>query len=245
MPSNETNAIELLKHDHREVEGLFSQFEGEDAAEKKVELARKICTELAIHARIEEELFYPAAREELSADEQPMVAEAAVEHASLKRLIEDIDGTGPDDPLFDARMTVLQEYVKHHVKEEEQELMPAVEKAGEVDLDELGRQLAERKQQLKDKLREPASDATMRKVKLAKLPAAAARSRTSPDGTARRASAQEGKRASSSAAARARKSAGTKTTKATKSASGAGKSTATSKHSSTTGRSTAGHPAHR
>ena len=118
---------------------VLANFEGEDAAEKQVELARKICMELAIHARIEEELFYPAAREELPEDEQTMVAEAAVEHASLKMLIGEIDGTGPDDPLFDARMTVLQEYVKHHVKEEEQELMPAVEKAGEVDLDQLGR----------------------------------------------------------------------------------------------------------
>lgn len=241
MPSNQTNAIELLKHDHREVEELFSQFEGENAAEMKVELARKICTELEIHARIEEELFYPAAREELPEDEQTMVAEAAVEHASLKMLIGEIDGTGPDDPLFDARMTVLQEYVKHHVREEEQELMPAIERAGEVDLDQLGQQLAARKQQLKDKLREPASASENRKVKLAKLPAA--RSQSSRDGSGR-GSAQEGKRASSSTSARTRKSAGTKATKATKGASGSGKSAAPGKRSSTTRRTTTGHHAH-
>src|SRR5690242_204873 len=117
------DAIDLLKQDHREVETLFREFESTDDDARKVELAETICAELAVHAEIEEKIFYPAAREALPDDKQDLVAEATVEHASLKKLIADIDGSSPRDELFEANVKVLSEYVKHHVREEETELM--------------------------------------------------------------------------------------------------------------------------
>ncbi|MBO9662874.1 hemerythrin domain-containing protein [Dokdonella sp.] len=152
MPLNENrNAIELLKHDHRKVDALFAEMESESSDERKLELGRTICIELTVHTRIEEELFYPAAKEALPEKKADLIAEADVEHGSLKRLIADIDGSAIGDELFEARFTVLKEYVQHHVKEEENELMPAVERT-EIDLDALGEQLAERKQALEREL---------------------------------------------------------------------------------------------
>lgn len=175
MPLNKTrNAIELLKHDHREVESLFSEFEAEDSDERKLQLGRKICIELTIHAQIEEELFYPAAKQTLPDKKAKLVPESLVEHTSLKELISSINGTAVDDEFFEARFTVLKEYVQHHVKEEEGELMPAVKRT-DVDLDELGQALAERKDQLKEEMgaeREPSGRS--RKISLPK-PSSAAR----------------------------------------------------------------------
>jgi len=146
-----TDAVELLKQDHRAVESLFADFEATNKDERKVELAQKICMELTVHAQIEEELFYPEARRVLAEDQQDMISEATVEHGSLKRLIAAIDGSGPRDELFEANVKVLSEYVKHHVKEEENELMPAV-RSTNADLGELGERLMERKQALKSHL---------------------------------------------------------------------------------------------
>lgn len=190
MPLNESrNAIELLKHDHREVESLFAELKSETSDERKLELGRSICIELTVHAQIEEELFYPAAKEALPVQKsQDLVGEATVEHASLKQLIADIDGSAPGEELFDARFTVLEEYVKHHVKEEEEELMPAMERT-QVDLDALGEALAERKEALKAALQDSASGSRRaRRIALPKL-----RARRSGAGTKRR-SASAGKR---------------------------------------------------
>ena len=116
MPNQNRNAIELLKGDHREVESLFAQLKSESSGERQLELGRAICVGLMVHAQIEEELFYPAARKALPAQGKDLVAEATVEHASLKRLIADIDGSASGDELFDARFKVLEEYVWHHVE---------------------------------------------------------------------------------------------------------------------------------
>jgi hypothetical protein len=115
---------------------------GED---RKAELAQEICTELKVHAQIEEEIFYPAAREALK--EQDLIDEATVEHASAKDLIAQIEQAQAGDELFDAKVIVLGEYIKHHVKEEHNEIFPKLKKT-KLDLKGLGQQLAARKETL-------------------------------------------------------------------------------------------------
>lgn len=136
------DAVELLKQDHREVEALYQEFEQAEDSREKSQIAWKICTALTVHAEIEEQIFYPAARRAIS--DQDLLDEATVEHASAKQLIAEIESLTPRDKLFDAKVKVLVEYVKHHVKEEEEELFPKVREAG-VDLAALGRRLSQRK----------------------------------------------------------------------------------------------------
>ncbi len=139
------DAIQLLRADHRKVQGLFDQFEKARGEDRKAELAQEICAELKVHAQIEEEIFYPAAREAL--EQEDLIDEATVEHASAKDLIAQIEQSGPGDDLFDAKVTVLGEYIKHHVKEEQNEMFPKLKKT-KLDLKSLGQQLAERKEAL-------------------------------------------------------------------------------------------------
>ncbi len=146
--SGTRDAIAFLKNEHRMVESLFDEFEKADEDEYGP-LARKICALLTAHAQIEEEIFYPAAREALSDKEKgtELLAEAEVEHATAKDLIAKIEGMEPEAESFCATVKVLGEYVRHHVKEEEQELFPKMRKA-DVDLKELGNRLAERREAL-------------------------------------------------------------------------------------------------
>ena len=152
MTSSETtSAIELLKHDHDDVDKMFAQYEdikdGDGQSEKEM-LVSQICDALSVHAQIEEEIFYPAARRALNEEDgKDLLDEAAVEHQTLKDLIARLEAAPADDPLYDAGVKVLSEYVKHHVKEEETELFPKV-KLSEMDLEAVGRKLAERKDQL-------------------------------------------------------------------------------------------------
>jgi hemerythrin superfamily protein len=139
------DAIQLLRADHRKVQGLFDQFEKARGDNRKKALAEEICSELTVHTRIEEEIFYPAAREAMK--DQDLLDEAEVEHASAKELIAQIEGMRPGEDLFDAKVTVLGEYIRHHVKEEHNELFPKVKKT-KLDLKALGRELAERKEAL-------------------------------------------------------------------------------------------------
>lgn len=145
------NAIELLKKDHQKVAGLFKQYEnaGQEASAKKEELFARIKQELDVHARIEEEIFYPAARQVAVEEAKELVAEAAEEHKQIKTLLAELDGMDADDEQFDAKMKVLKEDVEHHVEEEENELFPKVKKAlGSDRLEDLGRQLEYRRQSL-------------------------------------------------------------------------------------------------
>jgi hemerythrin superfamily protein len=135
-----TQAVQMLKSDHRKVDELFERFESTHDSVKKAGIVTEVCRALIVHAEIEEKLFYPASRSVLGSDDQKMVDEAFVEHASLKGLILRLDGMRPHDVLFDAYVTVLKEYVQHHVKEEEQEYFPKVEKSS-LDLRELGRRM--------------------------------------------------------------------------------------------------------
>ena len=138
----EMSAIDLLEEDHRQVEEFFDEYEELEDASDKNQLAVKICTALQAHTQIEEEIFYPAAREAIENPE--LIDEAIVEHASAKQLIAEIENMKPGDKLYDAKLKVLQEQVLHHVEEEEGELFPQVE-ASELDLDALGKKMAERK----------------------------------------------------------------------------------------------------
>jgi hemerythrin-like domain-containing protein len=144
--------VALLKQDHRTVEALFDQFEDAEESEQS-QLAERICQLLTVHTQIEEEILYPAAKEAFSEDEEDedLVNEAQVEHNSAKELIARIEGMTPDDETFKATVTVLGEYVKHHVKEEENELFPELKKA-DLDLKEMGSQLQERKLALMEQL---------------------------------------------------------------------------------------------
>lgn len=143
------DAIRLLMADHKEVKQLFKEYvdlaKSEAADEDRQALAEQICTMLTAHARVEEEIFYPAAREAL--DEQDLLDEAEVEHASAKDLIAQIESMEPSEELYDAKVSVLGEYIDHHVREEEGELFPKL-KRSELDLQSLGQQMATRKQEL-------------------------------------------------------------------------------------------------
>lgn len=145
--SRTPNAINMLTEDHAKVRKMFKQFEKmKDADEsEKSELVREICMELSVHAQLEEEIFYPAAREAM--DEQDMLDEAEVEHASAKQLISELEGMQPGDELYDAKVTVLGEYVEHHVKEEEKQIFPKVKKA-KLDMEEMAEKMEARKSQL-------------------------------------------------------------------------------------------------
>ena len=141
------DAIALLKADHRQVEGWFSQFEKARSADRKLELARNICKALTVHATIEEEIFYPAFLE--ATEEEDIHHEAEVEHDGAKRLIAKIEASSAHDGYYDARVTVLSEMIKHHVKEEEQrEGMFAKARQSQMDLRELGTRLEARKAEL-------------------------------------------------------------------------------------------------
>jgi hemerythrin superfamily protein len=141
------DAIALLKADHRKVEDLFEAFEKATGDGRKQALAEQICMELKIHTMIEEEIFYPACK---GAVEQDLLDEAYVEHDGAKLLINEIEAGGPDDAFYDAKVKVLSEEIEHHVEEEEKRvegMFSQARKAG-LDMDELGRRLSARKEEL-------------------------------------------------------------------------------------------------
>ena len=139
------DAIAMLKADHVAVSKMFAEYEKSRAVAKKRDLVADICTTLSVHAQIEEEIFYPAVKAKLK--DKLLVPEATVEHASLKDLIAQIEGVEPDGEMFDAKVKVLSEYVKHHVKEEQNEMFPKA-KASTLDMVELGARMSERKADL-------------------------------------------------------------------------------------------------
>jgi hypothetical protein len=143
-----TDAIALLKADHREVEDLFAKFENASGDGRKQALAEQICTELKIHSMIEEEIFYPALEGKI---EEDTLKEAYVEHDGAKVLINDIMAGGPDDEYYDSKVKVLQEEIEHHVKEEEAPSEGMISQARDTDVDlvALRDQMMARKQELK------------------------------------------------------------------------------------------------
>lgn len=142
------DATALLIEDHDKVKQLFKQYEKlkeEGNSEEKAVLAAEICLELTVHAQVEEEIFYPAVRE--ATDDDDLMNEAEVEHASAKDLIAQIGEMDPKDEMLDARVKVLGEYVNHHVQEEEKEMFPKARNA-KVDLKTLGDEVQARKEEL-------------------------------------------------------------------------------------------------
>ena len=145
--NNPKDALQLLAADHREVEALFEKFEAASGTSNKEKIVRQICTELKVHAMIEEEIYYPAIRGKV---EEDALDEAYVEHDSAKTLINELEGADPDEEFYDAKVKVLQELIEHHVKEEEKERENLFQqtRAADVDLKAMGAQLAERKAEL-------------------------------------------------------------------------------------------------
>lgn len=156
------NAIELLKKDHRTVKSLFESFEKAketDEETSKAELFASIKEELDAHARVEEEIFYPAFdRTSEDADDKELVLEAGEEHKQVKTLLAELEGMDPDDQTFDAKMKVLKDNVEHHVKEEEGEMFPHAQKQlGNDELEALGQRIAARKEQIQQEAGRPAA----------------------------------------------------------------------------------------
>ena len=151
MPRSRTktsvDAIDLLKQDHDRVEKAFKDFEKMERqdAEACRRLINAVCEELTVHTTLEEEVFYPAVREAI--DDEDLMNEAAVEHETARMLIEQLQNMGPDDPNYFATFTVLGEYVRHHIKEEQGEMFPAARKAG-LDLAALGERMRGRRDEL-------------------------------------------------------------------------------------------------
>ena len=139
------DAIALLRADHKVVSELFDEYEKSRSTSKKQQLVAKICTELTVHAQVEEEIFYPAVKVALK--DKELIPEATVEHATVKDLIAQVEGVEPDGEMFDAKIKVLSEYIKHHVKEEQNEMFPKA-KGTSLDMAELGAQMAKRKAEL-------------------------------------------------------------------------------------------------
>src|SRR5690242_6710902 len=141
------NAFDVLEEDHREVEEWFDEYDElkHDDEDRKADLAEKICLALKVHAQIEEEIFYPQARQ--ASQDNDLIDEALVEHSTVKNLIGEIEAMGVCEELYDAKIRVLGEMVKQHIKEEEEELFPELQST-KMDLDAVGKELAERKQEL-------------------------------------------------------------------------------------------------
>ncbi|MGQ5523890.1 hemerythrin domain-containing protein [Chitinimonas sp. PSY-7] len=143
----EPDAVHMLLEDHKKVKKLFSDYKkliGKGKAKGKSELAQQICFELMVHTAAEEAVFYPAML--LDESTERLIDEATVEHASAKTLIAQISSMKPTDPLYDATVTVLGEYINHHVREEEEEIFPLAKKR--LDLAELGEEMSRKKEEL-------------------------------------------------------------------------------------------------
>jgi hemerythrin superfamily protein len=148
--SDAPSAISLLKSDHREVDMLFSQFEKAAGSARKQAIVQKICDALTVHATIEEDIFYPPAREALKRSGEDLLDEAEVEHEGIKWRIELLKKMTPNDDLYDAEVKVLAEYVRHHVKEEERSLFPRL-RLSNFDNTGVGEKLAAKKEQMTGK----------------------------------------------------------------------------------------------
>jgi hemerythrin-like domain-containing protein len=146
------NAIELLKSDHREVKQIFRRFEeaGERAHQTKKKLADQAIGELEVHTKIEEQIFYPAVQAKAKGELEDTVREGWEEHHVVDGIMAELKGLPPEDEQFEAKFKVLTENVEHHIEEEEKELLPKAKKLlGSEEIDRLGTQMEQLKQQLK------------------------------------------------------------------------------------------------
>jgi hemerythrin superfamily protein len=142
------NATQMIRQDHKKVEGLFKKFEQTKGSQAKRRLAENAMAELEVHAALEEEIFYPAVKNEVD-DGSSMVQEAIEEHQTVKQLIGELKRMEEADEEFESQFSQLMENVQHHVEEEESEMLPKVEES-ELDLNSLGQQMAQRKQEMQN-----------------------------------------------------------------------------------------------
>lgn len=153
---SDMNAIELLTADHKKVQKLFQEFEEirqeEDMDEEKADLVEMICMELTVHARLEEEIFYPAVREAI--DETELMDEAGVAHETANYLISQLEAMQPGDDRYDAKVCVLADIVNRHIKEEQEQIFPQAKKAG-LNLDALAATMLDRKDELLEDINSP------------------------------------------------------------------------------------------
>jgi len=156
-PANPSLAVELLMSDHRKVEGLFADFDETEAGDARRAIALQICKELTVHATVEEEIFYPFLRENM--EETDLLDEAEVEHATCKDLIAQIEAADEVDDMFDAKVTVLKEYIEHHVKEEEGEMFKKLAHIRD-ELEALGQEMYSRKAELSEEVGLPVEEAS-------------------------------------------------------------------------------------
>lgn len=147
-----SRAVELLKRDHKAVDDLFRRYEELDDGDEKADVLATICAALTAHAILEEEIFYPELRSAFAKEDAATLDEAVVEHASIRSLVEELEGAEPGEALVDAKVKVLAEYVRHHVKEEEGEMFPQAKRLKGLDLDALGERMATRLNELHDEL---------------------------------------------------------------------------------------------
>ena len=151
--SRQPEAIAMLIEDHQKVQKLFKTFGRTEDQQQQEQLATQICNELTVHSQLEEQVFYPAAREALEEDDAGLVEEATVEHQVAKELIEKIQQSRPHDEEYCALVTVLGEYVNHHIEEEQKELFPQLnKKKSAIDFDALGEEMMQKKQELMQEL---------------------------------------------------------------------------------------------
>jgi hemerythrin superfamily protein len=178
LTNEENDAIAMLKRDHDNVKALFDQFEKAERKGEKQKIVKQAIEELRIHSTLEEELFYPAVREQLK---NGVMNEADEEHHVAKVLIAELDAMSGDNDHFDAKFTVLAESVRHHIKEEENDMLPKARDL-KIDFQALGEKMERRKEELKAKGLPPtAEDAMIRKTRRrADSPARAAHRKKSP-----------------------------------------------------------------
>lgn len=151
------DAISLLKNDHRKVESLFKQYESSDDKREKVKIAREICMELSVHDKLESKIFYPATKTTAKLAKEE-INEGVVEHEAIRRLIREIPLMNGSDEFFESRVNVLIEYVKHHVKEEENSMFPLIIES-RTDLKALGEQLTKAKKRYQSEYEAPSAEA--------------------------------------------------------------------------------------
>ncbi|MDP3723738.1 MAG: hemerythrin domain-containing protein [Candidatus Omnitrophota bacterium] len=149
-----SNAVQMLQDDHQRVKGLFEEFKHAPQGDKR-RIVKTVLTELEIHAKIEEEVFYPTVR--LRIKDHELMDEADEEHRVVEHLLLELKGMKPGDSYYDAKFTVLAENVTHHIQEEESEMFPKAASSG-LDLTELGERMAQRKEQLMERAQSDPSD---------------------------------------------------------------------------------------
>lgn len=145
MPS----ATQLIRRDHKKVEGLFDKFDQAKKADAKKRICEQVIRELEIHAKLEEEIFYPAVKKYVG--DEDMLAEAKQEHQQAKEIIRELKKANAEDAELDDKFSELVESVKHHVEEEEGEMLPKAEES-EMNLEECGEEMAQRKEELTEQM---------------------------------------------------------------------------------------------